>query len=312
MATSHLKTYTAVGNREDLSDVITNISPVDTMFYSSLAEAGCTSTKHEFQTDSLAAAGSNKLVQGADTSIGDIAETVRLDNYTQIQGKSFQISNTQESVTSAGRSSDVDYQTAKKMKELAKDIEYAFLRGVKAVGDASTAAEMRGALNWMTTNTVILGTGASQNGTTGVISGSTGGGALTSAAMKTASQNIFTQGGDPSVAYCGPFQKTQISTFAQDSNSNYRVAVEEKKLTDTVDVYVNDFYTLAIKPHRIMPTDEVFICDPDYWKKATLRPTFKEELAKTGDSVKYHIVVEHTLEACAENASARIANLTTS
>lgn len=302
------KTYEAVGMREDLSDIITTVSPVDTPFFSGLKSAGkATATKHEWQTDALADAASNAQLSGDDRTALAIVPTVRLYNMCQIQSKTFRISDTEEAVNKAGRSSEIDYQTVKFTKELAKDIEYAFLREVRVDGAAATARKMRGALNWITTN-LNKAADATLNAD-GTVTGGTAR-ALTETILTDTLLNVFVSGGNPTIAYCGGFQKRKISGFA--ATGNYRTMVEKSKLEATVDVYVGDFHTLAIKPHRGMPTDVVFLCDKNYWKKATLRPTGKRELAKTGDSRIFDITVEHTLEANAEKANGRITNLTTS
>ncbi len=304
------KTYEAVGIKESLEDIIYNISPVDTIFSSKLkeAEAKPNGVKYEWQTDALAAAASNAQLEGDDTAASAASPTTRLYNMMQIQKKAFRISGTMDAVKAAGRAKELAYQTAKNTKELAKDIEYAFLREVRVDGDAATARKMRGALNWITTN-LNKAADATLNAD-GTITGGTAR-ALTEAILNATSQNVFTEGGNPTLALCGPFQKRQVSAFTT-GTVNYRRPVEEKKIINTVDVYVNDFFTLTIKPHRIMPTDVMVILDMDYWKKATLRPTAREELAKTGDSELYHIIAEHTLVAGNEKASGRITNLTTS
>lgn len=305
------KNYEAVGNREDLSDVITNISPVDTLFFSQLSEDGAKAIEKDWQTDALAAAADNAVLEADDTVATAVVPTVRLDNTMQIQKKAFRVSGTQEAIAksggAAGRPSELGYQTAKNMKELSKDIEYAFLRAVRVTGNAATARKMKGALNWVTSN-LDKAADATLNAD-GTVTGGTPRD-LTETLVQTVRQNIFTAGGDPKVIYCGPFQKRQFSNFA--GTGNYRRPVEGDKLTNTVDVYVDDYGVLQIKPHRNMPTDVVFIPDMSRWKKATLRATKREELAKTGDSTLYHVIVEHTVMSMAENASGRICNLTTS
>jgi hypothetical protein len=304
------KTYESIGNREDLSDVITNISPVDTLFYSQLSEDGAKSVKKEWQTDSLAAAGANAQLEGDTTAATAVTPTVRLNNTLQIQKKQFIVSGTQEAIAksggAAGRPSELGYQTAKHTKELAKDVEYSFLRGVQNLGAAGTARQMKGALNFTITN--LDKAGDAVLNADGTVTGGTPR-ALDETLIQTTRQNIFTAGGDPKVVYCGPFQKRQFSSFV--GSGNYRRPVEEAKLTNTVDVYVDDFGMLQIKPHRNMPTDVVFIPDMAFWKKATLRAIKREELAKNGDAVTYHVIGEHTVVAKAENSSGRITNLTT-
>ena len=65
--TNTFETYDAVGNREDLQNVIYNISPTDTPFMSSIGTGTATFTKHEWQTDSLASAASNAQIEGDDS-----------------------------------------------------------------------------------------------------------------------------------------------------------------------------------------------------------------------------------------------------
>ncbi|MEW6095367.1 MAG: DUF5309 domain-containing protein [bacterium] len=305
--TNTFKTYEAIGVREDLSDIITNISPVDTQLYSAIGEVKATNTKHEWQKDSLSAAASNAQLEGDDRTALAVTPTSREYNNCQIQAKTFRISRTMEKVVSAGRDSEISYQTAKAMKELARDIEYAFLREVRVDGAAATARKMKGALNWIISN-IDKAADATLNAD-GTVTGGTAR-ALTESIVKGVCQNIFVEGGNPNTVFCGAFQKRKFSEFA--GSGNYRTMVENKKLEATVDVYVNDFYSLTIKPHRIMPTDVVVILDLNYWKKATLDPVARTELARTGDSRIFDITVEHTLEARAEKANGRITNLTTS
>lgn len=49
------QSYQAVGAREDLSDVIYNISPTETPFLNSVGKTKATAVYHEWQKDSLAA-----------------------------------------------------------------------------------------------------------------------------------------------------------------------------------------------------------------------------------------------------------------
>lgn len=46
-------TYTAVGNRKDVSEIVTNIAPYDTPLYSRIGKTKATATNHEWLEDSL-------------------------------------------------------------------------------------------------------------------------------------------------------------------------------------------------------------------------------------------------------------------
>ena len=296
-------TATAIGQREDLSDLVFNIAPVDTPFSSKIGAVAATAVKHEWQTDTLAAAAANAQLEGDTAAAAAAVPTVRLSNTCQIQKKVFAVSGTLEKVKKGGRQSEIDYQERKKAKELAKDIEFAFLNGVEATADPR---QMKGALNHTITN-LSKGAVATLNAD-GTVTGGTAR-ALTEVLIKEQLQNSFTQGGDIDTIYVGPFNKGVISGFVNTGNT--RRTLDAKTLIAAVDVYESDFGVIAIKPSRNFPTSVAFGVDHNYWKKATLRPTFREQLAKVGDALTYHIVVEHTLEACQQAASFRITDLLT-
>jgi len=100
------QTYTSIGQRESLSDVIYSISPTDTPFMSSIGKGKATATNHEWQTDALASAVlTNAAVEGDTASDATIAVTTRIGNKTQISQKTVKISGTLEAVDKAGRKS---------------------------------------------------------------------------------------------------------------------------------------------------------------------------------------------------------------
>ena len=76
-------TYSAIGLREDLGDIIYNISPTETPFMTSIAREKATAVYHEWQTDGLEAPNVNNAhIQGDDlTSFSAVVPTVRLGNY---------------------------------------------------------------------------------------------------------------------------------------------------------------------------------------------------------------------------------------
>ena len=103
--------YTAIGAREDLTDVIYDISPTETPIMSTIGKTKATSVTHEWQTDSLAAATTaNALVEGASASEATITPTTRLANLTQIVGKTVMVSGTLLASDLAGRKSEMAYQ----------------------------------------------------------------------------------------------------------------------------------------------------------------------------------------------------------
>lgn len=295
---SSFQTYTSIGNREDLIDVITNISPVDTFVTSHTADVRAEATYHEWQKDALAAAAENAVVEGDDASATAVVPTEREGNYTQILRKTFQITDTQEAINKAGRKSEMSYQTQKNLKELAKDIEYALVINATAVSGASgTARKMKGMLGWVATNSTT-GTG-------------TGTEALTEDMLNDNLQLIWAQGGKPATILCGAFQKRAISGFSTNTRD---ISAESKKLVSAVDIYQSDFGTIMVHLHHQMNTtaaDKLLVLgDMSLWQKAWLRPVKKETLARTGASSKVMIEAELTLESRQEKGSGKVIELT--
>lgn len=79
------QSYQAIGNREDLSDVIFDVSPTETPFTTRIAKIKAKAVFHEWQTDALDAAATNAQVEGDDASTNTATPTVRLRNYCQWQ-----------------------------------------------------------------------------------------------------------------------------------------------------------------------------------------------------------------------------------
>ena len=307
-------TYDVTGNREDLADVISMLPTIDYPFYMGCADGPKPkNVKVEWQIDALPTPGSNAAVEGdVQGTLIAIVPTSRVYNFTQIQKKEYSVTGTQDEVIHAGTSTETAHQELKYTEALMGDAEYAFLREVysttaSGAGDESNARKMKGALNWLTTN--VSKAPDATIASDGTITGGTPR-TLGEDLIKEVCQNIATSGGKPNIAYCGLFQKGQLSKLQ--NSGNYRRVMEEKKMVAVVDIYVNDFLQLAFKWHRNMPTDVVFIPDMKYWKKRTLRPMFKKQLASTADGTVYRHLVEHTLESTNEAASGRIVNLTTS
>jgi hypothetical protein len=310
------QTYQSIGNREDLTDVIYNISPTDTPFMSSVGKTKATAVYHEWQTDSLAAAAQNAVVEGADASSLTVTPTTRVGNRCQISSKTVQIAGTQESVDKAGRKSEKAYQLAKASAELKRDMEKIFLDNNAAVtGDASTARELGSLQAWINTNASVGATAgaAGSLGTTARTSGDDR--TFTEALLKANIKSVYEAGGNPTVLMTTPTQKQVVSAFAGIAAQRYMAPADKPStIVGAADVYLSDFGTLSVVPNRFMTSEadgghQAFVLDPEYAAIAYLRPFQTNELAKTGDSEKTQLLVEYTLEVKNEAAHGIIADL---
>ena len=306
----------AVGQREDLTDVIYNISPTDTPFMSSVAKSSASAVYHEWQVDSLAAVNSaNAAVEGDDAASATLAPTTRVGNRTQISQKTIQVSGTLESVDKAGRRSEKAYQLSKASSELKRDMETILLSNqIQDAGSASTARKLGGLQTWLSTNYEGSGSAGSL-GTTLKTAGTDA--AFTETMLKSAVKKAYEAGGTPSVLMVSPTQKQVVSSFAGIAEQRYQAPSNTATtIIGAADIYLSDFGTLSVVPNRFIPQDAggdggdtAFVLDPEYASIAYLRPFATNELAKTGDSEKTQLLVEYTLQVKNEAAHAMIADL---
>lgn len=309
------QTYTAIGQREDLSDVIYDISPTDTPLMSSIGKGKATATYHEWQTDSLAAAALGGAVEGADASSITASPTTRIGNRTQIFTKSVAVAGTLEAVDKAGRKSEKAYQLAKVSAELKRNIELTLLSNqVSSAGNSSTARTMGGLQAWLATNGDFgVGGSAGAGGTTARTTGTNR--TFTEALLKTVNAEVYVAGGTPKMLMVNPTHKQTVSAFAGIAAQRYMAPSNEPTtIIGAADVYMSDFGTLSVVPNRFMNStnacdETAFIIDPDMLAVAYLRPFQTIELAKTGDSEKTQLLAELTLEVKNEASCGIIADI---
>jgi hypothetical protein len=286
----------AIGNREDLSDVIYRISPTATPVLSMAAKAKATNTLHEWQTQELASAAANAQAEGDDASAKTVTPTVRLQNRTQISTKTVIVSGTQQASNPAGRKDELGYQMSLASLELKRDMEYGLTRN-----DVSATAprQSRGLVGFVVDNVNRnAGTLASYTGNTGRTKGTAR--AFTEAQLKDVVQQVYAAGGEPDVVMMGPAEKQTFSSFT--GNSTRMDKGEDQKLYASIDVYVSDFGELRAVPNRFQDADDVFVLQTDKLAVAYLRPFQTVELAKTGDAEKRELIVEYCLEVRAPKA----------
>ena len=309
------QTYTAIGMREDLSDVIYNISPTDTPFMSTIGKTKATAVYHEWQTDSLAAAGLNVTVEGATASDATMSPTTRVGNRCQISQKTIKISNTLNAVDKAGRKSEKSYQLAKASAEIKRDMELTLLSNQVATnGNSSTARALGGLQAWLST-TYSGGTSgvAGSGGTTARTNGTNR--TFTEAFLQAAVKGVYTAGGNPKILMVTPAHKQTVSAFAGIAAQRYMAPTDAPTtIIGAADVYLSDFGSLSVVPSRFMNStnsadDVAFVFDPEMAAVAYLRPFQTNELAVTGDAESTQLLAEFTLEVKNEAAHGIIADL---
>jgi hypothetical protein len=314
--TNAFATGSAIGNREDLSDIIYRIDPTDTPLLSALDTEKANAVNHEWQTQALAAAsGSNAQSEGADFAAVAVTPTVRLGNIAQISSKYAQVTGTQQAVKHAGRANEMAYQEMLKGLELKRDME-TVLFGTNQAKSSSDPRNCASMLSWIKTNTSKGGTSAADPSAadgTGTRTDGTGTvPAFTEARLKTVLSSIWTNGGKPNLISTGAFNKQAFSTFTGRSTPMEQAST--KKITASVDAYESDFGKLKVVPDRFQRARDVFVLETDKWAVAYMngRKFVSVYVAPTGDSQKRQILSEYTLVARNEKSSGGVFDNTTS
>ena len=309
-------TYSAKGIRENLSNIIYNISPEETPFQSNIGKDSVQNTLYEWQTDSLQAAATNAQLEGDDIGTYDpVTATVRMQNYCQISRKTVVLSATEEVVNKAGRKSELAYQLAKKGAELKRDMEVVMVQSQIASAGSTSAARTTGSvLAFIKTNTDTTGTDPSYTTlpnslrTDGTVR------TFTETILKNVIQKTWTSGGTPKILMTGPVNKQRVSGFAGIAATRYNIEGGAKPATivGAADVYVSDFGNVTVVANRFQRERDALVLDPEYASVAYLRPFQQMELAKTGDAEKRLLIVEYGLKITSENAHGLAADLVTS
>jgi hypothetical protein len=311
--TNTFDSYDAVGIREDLQDIIYDISPEETPFYSRCKKVSAKNTLHEWQTDALRASAANAHIEGDDTSAEARSATTRLGNYTQIFKNAVSIPDTDEGLNKAGRAKEIAYQTLKIAKEQKLDIEKAlFDNNARVAGNSTTARELAGAPAWIVTNDArgVGGSAAAGDGTTAATDGTQR--AFTQALFDGVMQSIWAEGGKPDTVYLSAFQMNIALGFTGNNNQRSNITAESEKVIKHMAVYVTPWGTVEFMPTRENRSRDVFIMQDNMWKVGVLRGTKNTPLAKTGDSTRRQVLTELTLICANEKSSGIVADCTTS
>jgi hypothetical protein len=307
--TNAFDTYSATADREDLSNIIYNISPMQTPFMSSIGSRNVKNVVFDWQTESLPTPASGGELEGFELSRSAATATVRKSNVCMISKRDATVSGSQEVSDAAGKRSEMAHQLAIMAKALKRDMEEALCqKGAKATGSASVARKTGGFENWIESNE-SRGTGGSSAGDGAAVTDGTQR-ALTETLLKNVLQSCFSNGGEPSMAICGPVNKQKISGFT--GRSQARQMIDANTVEASVSIYSSDFGELQIVPSNRSRERSLLLVDPEFAKVAYLRNFQTVDIATIGDAETKMLVVEYGLEVSNEAAHGVVADLTTS
>ena len=309
--TNAFDTYSATSDREQLSDVIYNISPQATPFMSAIGKNSIKNVVFDWQTETLPTVDAAGELEGfrLDGATSASTATTRVSNVAMISSRNATVSGSQQASDPAGKKSEMAHQLAIMAKSLKRDMESALCQnGGKTTGNATTARKTGGFESWIKSNYSKAASGAPTGGGTAPTDGTQR--ALTETLLKAVLQSCFTNGGEPSMAICGPVNKQKISGFTGRTNS--RQMVDANTVEASVSIYASDFGELKIVPSNFSRERSLLLVDPDYAKVSFLRDFKTVDIATVGDAQTKMIVTEYGLEMSNEAAHGIVADLTTS
>ena len=214
-----MATYTttaAVGEREDLSDIIYRIDPTETPLVTAMAKETTSGVTTEWQVQELAAAvDTNYVNEGADYSYVNPTATSRLTNVHQISAQAASVSSTLDAVDKAGRDKETAYVKVIKGLEQRRDIEKSLFKNeAKSASDPRKTAKL---ITWITNGdkpsdmAFATGDGSDAADLTGTAR------ALTLAQIDAAMLAAYNDGGQPNMLLMSPANKQNFSDLSSGS-----------------------------------------------------------------------------------------------
>ena len=307
----------AIGQREDLSDVIERIDPTETPLFANANKTGCKAIQTDWQVQELQAAdNTNKQAEGFDATFQVLKPTDRLANICQILAKTGVVSDTLDAVDKAGRAQETAYQKLLKALEIRRDLEAVLLgTGIKALTDPRSMSCLK---SWISNSVMGAGAGAapagdgSNVGTTGTLH------AVSETVVADAHELAYEDGGKPTLLFNSPKVKRQFSKIgATAGNTGAAVnqltmsAPRDATVIGSVGWYLTDFGMLELIIDIFMSNDWQLLLDKRHIDICTLpgRSFKQSDLAKTGSNKKFMVEWEGTLRINAPKAHAAVRDI---
>jgi len=309
--TNALDTYTAKGDREDLSNVISMISPEERPVSEAIGRRDVSNPTFDWQEASLPAASSTPDLEGAEITRAAATTTTRESNVAMILSRNATVTGTQQAADAAGRGQgEMAWQMSIMSRALARDVEKSICaENGKVTGDATTARKTRAWESWISTNT-SRGTGGANaaNATSAPTDGTQR--VFTETLLTNVLQTAYENGAEPTILNVGPFNKVKVSGFT--GRSSARQNIDADAVQQSVSVYASDFGTLNVVANRFSRGRSALLIDPEYAAIGVYRNYQQVEISNIGDAETRLLLIEMGLEMKSESAQAIVADLTTS
>lgn len=290
-------TVTAIGQAEDVQDIIYDISPTDKPFVSAIKKGTATAVLHQWQTDELRAAAKNAKASGAAAPAASAVPTVLLSNSTQIMTATASVSGTLDKVKKYGRRTEMAYQVQKETKSIGRDLEFAMVGTGRQTEVTGATREMACAQAQIDAATTISST-----------SGLNGG--LIEADVFSVAELLYDEGSGADMLLIHQSRALDVAAFAAGTSKNRDFGIN-KTYVNAIDMIVTPYGDYTVALDRLLDPVSALMIDPDYWQNAVLRPTFQKPLGPVGDSTDLEIIHESTLACLNPKASGMIDTIDT-
>lgn len=318
--------------REDLGNVIFNVTPFMTPFTSGISQTKATADTHEWLTDTYEdAIDTNARVEAGlpQTSIAGTTR-VRLGNFIQIADKTVTVTKKAEFMDRAGiPGKEMAYQLMKLGKELQMDVEKQTLGCYGAVstkiqGNAADAGVSGAFGSFIVTNQEANGGTDNQGNAAGVGDGSTvpavgpANVLIDQGSMDTLLDGVWNNSGDINsakiMASAGTVSslRNALKGMADNVDSNLNAnSTSGANIISRVAVYVSQFGPIAVVPNKHMPAKTLYVVDYSTWGLAFAggKKIHTTDIATQTSAEQKLLECYYTLEARSEEANAAYYNI---
>lgn len=293
--------YQAGGQlKEDVKQILFQITPTDTPFYNMIGDGKAMSPKHEWLTRSLSTRNHQANIEGFSFANNAGHQATRQINYTQIFTKQPSVTRTaQETALHAVEDPFLD-EMETQMVELKTDMDLSFVKGSMVTLFTAQTRQMDGLI-------YLLSRSSLWSRSTDVT--------LTELLLNDIAQTIWEQGVKSSDILCGAVFKRRIGGFSGWQDTGFGQVVQRQlggddySLTARVDVYSTDFVDARVHIDRNLAADAsasnqkyLVLFDRRDFKKAWISPPFTARRPYTADSEDGVIIAEGTLSGAHPNA----------
>lgn len=303
----------------DLREEMALVSPTDTPLTTLLMGRGAvvpakdiTVTWREKQLNTQRG---TLIAEGAEAGSAINSTRNTLSNLCQIIEKVTQVSGTAEALNPLGIGKSFEAEVSDRLIETKRDLEWYFLNGTKTSesesGGTVTPRQMGGLLNQIyvpqSGTDYHVQSLADTSGETTVYS------SLTEEIILNGLEAMWSDGAQGEYyAFCGAFVKRLINNIFK-NGTNVRINIDNgiaQVQGVTVQRIESDFGVINIVLNRHMAANTFFAVDLDCVEIAELRGTFYEDLPKSGDYFKGHILNESTIKLLNSHAAMKITDIT--